>query len=66
MLQFEGARVGVDELVAVEGLPEPFGGLSHLFLELLLLLGYPVLYQHIGPVAFLAILIVDKRIVEGA
>ena len=48
----------------VELLPEAFPGLGHLLLDFLLVFGDVVLDEHVGPVAFLGVLVVNQRVVE--
>ncbi len=59
------ARRGGAVLRLVERLAETLAGLLHLFLDLLVLLGDPILDQHVGSVTLLRILVVDQGIVEG-
>ncbi len=57
---------GLAVLDLVEIGTEPLAGLFYLLLDLFVLLGEPLLDQHVGTVALLRILVVDQRIVEGA
>ena len=58
-------RRGLAVLGLVESLTETLAGLLDLLLDLLVLLGDPILDQHVGAVALLRIAVVDQRIVEG-
>ncbi len=60
------ARRGGTVLLLVEGLAEALARLLHLLGDLLVLLGEPILDQHVGTVTLLRIAVVDKRIVERA
>ncbi len=57
--------VGGDELLAVEGVAEAFVSLLAFLIDFLLNLGNVVLNQHIGAIAFLGVLVVNQRVVEG-
>ena len=59
------ARRGLAVLGLVESLAETLAGLLDLLLDLLVLLGDPILDQHVGAVALLRIAVVDQRVVEG-
>ena len=60
------ARRGGTVLLLVEGLAEALARLLHLLGDLLVLLGEPILDQHVGTVTLLRVAVVDKRIVERA
>ena len=62
VLQHTG--VGGDKLLAVEGVTEAFMGFLAFFVYLLFYLGYIVFDKDIGTVTFLAVLVVDERVVE--
>ena len=57
--------VGGAELRLIEGLAELAARLVDLLGDLLLVLADVLLQQHVRPVALLAVLVVDQRIVEG-
>ena len=59
------AGIGLTEKSLVEIIAETLGGLLHLLLDFLVHLGYQVFDEHIGAIAFLGVLIVDKRVVKG-
>ena len=50
----------------VERLAEALAGLLDLLLDFLILLGQPILDEHVGAVALLRVAVVDERVVEGA
>ena len=58
-------RVCGDELFLIEGVAEAFSGLLHLFVYLLLYLRHIVFNEDVRAVAFLAVLIIYHRVVEG-
>ena len=62
---FQDARVCGHKLFLVEGIAEALAGFLHLFINLLLDFGHIVFDEHIGAVAFLAVAVVDERVVEG-
>jgi len=64
-LQLHDTRGGFAVFGLVEIGAEALAGLLDLFRDLFILLGQPLLDQHVGAVAFLRILIVDQRVVEG-
>ena len=61
-LRHTGRRFAVFGLVEIGA--ETLAGLLDLLFDLLVLLGQPLLDQHVGTVAFLRILVVDQRVVE--
>ncbi len=64
-LVFEHAGVRLAEHGFVEACAEPLGGFLHFFFNLFIVFGHEVLDEHIGAVAFLAVSVVDERVVEG-
>ena len=63
-LQFHDTRRGFAVLGLVEIGAETLAGLLDLLYDLFILLGQPLLYQHVGTVALFRILVVDQRVVE--
>ena len=63
--EFAHAAVGGAEFGFVKRLFEALAALGHFFFDLLVVLGHLVLDEDVGAVAFLGILVVDERIVEG-
>ena len=52
LLLLQHTCIGGAELCFVKSLSEAFASLSHLLLYFLVILGYLVLYQHVGAIAF--------------
>ena len=65
LLVLEHAWVGLTELGLVEAVAKTLGGLLHLFVDFLLILGNLVLDEHIGTIALLRVAVVDEGVVEG-
>ena len=63
--EFAHTAVGGAEFGFVKRLFEALAAFGHFFLDLLVVLGHLVLDEDVGAVAFLGILVVDERIVEG-
>ena len=61
----EHVGVGLAELLLVEAVAELAAALLHLLVDLFLYFGEIVLYQHVGAVPLLGILVVYEGIVEG-
>ena len=59
------ALIGRHKLFAVERIAETFGCLGNLFFDFFVLFGNPVLNQYVGTIPLLAVLVVDKGVVEG-
>ena len=64
-LVFEHAGIRRAELRLVEGLAEALGGLGHLLVDLLVVLGNLVFDQHVRAVALLAVAVVNERVIKG-
>ncbi len=62
---FEHPLIGLPELLLVERITKPFGRFFNLFTDLVLVFGQLIFDQHVGPVTFFGILVIDQRIVEG-
>ena len=64
LLILEHTRVGLAEHRLIELVAEAFGGFLYLLVHLLLDLGDLVLDEHIGAIAFLAVSVINQRVVE--
>ncbi len=58
------AGIGLAIECFVERFAESLGGFGHLFLDLVVDLGYLLFDEHVGAIALLGVAVVDQRIVE--
>jgi len=64
LLVLQHAGIGRAELSLVEGIAVFLGCLGHFFVDFVIILGYLVLDEHIGAVAFLRVAVVDEGVVK--
>ena len=65
LLVLDDAGIGGAELGLVEGVAKLLGSLGHFLGNLLVILGYLVLDEHVGAVTLLRVAVVDEGVVEG-
>jgi len=63
-LLFKHAGVGGTKLGFIEAVAKTLGGLFHFLGNFVVVFGQLIFYQHISPVAFLGVLVVNQGIVE--